>query len=61
VGPRVAGRPVRHSLAPRRGETSTGSTIVAAARSDAMRLGLPLDVALAGMAACGFGAAYNAP
>jgi len=37
------------------------STIVAAARTDATRLGLPLDVALAGVAACGFGGAYNAP
>jgi uncharacterized membrane protein YjjB (DUF3815 family) len=37
------------------------STIVAAAPADAMRPGLPLDVALAGMAACGFAAAYNAP
>jgi uncharacterized membrane protein YjjP (DUF1212 family) len=38
-----------------------GSTIVAATQTAAMRVGLPLDVALAGMAACGFGAVYNAP
>ena len=37
------------------------STIVAAAQIDATRLGLPLDLALAGIAACGFGGAYNAP
>ena len=38
-----------------------GPTTVSTSPSPAMRLTLPLDVALAGVAACGFGAFYNAP
>ena len=38
-----------------------GPATISTSPSDAMRLTLPLDVALAGVAACGFGAFYNAP
>lgn len=38
-----------------------GLATVSTSPSQAMRLTLPLDVALAGVAACGFGAFYNAP
>ena len=38
-----------------------GPEALSTAPSDAIRLTLPLDAALAGVAACGFGAFYNAP
>jgi uncharacterized membrane protein YjjP (DUF1212 family) len=38
-----------------------GPANLSTAPSEAMRLTLPLDMALAGVAACGFGAFYNAP
>ena len=38
-----------------------GPTTVSTLPSQAMRLTLPLDMALAGVAACGFGAFYNVP
>jgi uncharacterized membrane protein YjjP (DUF1212 family) len=38
-----------------------GAASVRAAAPDATQLTLPVDVALAGLAACGFGAFYNAP
>jgi uncharacterized membrane protein YjjP (DUF1212 family) len=38
-----------------------GAATVSTSSSEAMRLTLPLDVVLAGVAACGFGAFYNAP
>jgi uncharacterized membrane protein YjjP (DUF1212 family) len=38
-----------------------GSATLSTSPSEAMRLTLPLDVTLAGVAACGFGAFYNAP
>jgi uncharacterized membrane protein YjjP (DUF1212 family) len=43
------------------GWLTLGPAAVSTSPSEAMRLTLPLDVALAGVAACGFGAFYNAP
>jgi uncharacterized membrane protein YjjP (DUF1212 family) len=43
------------------GWLTVGTATLSTAPSDAMRLTLPLDMALAGLAACGFGAFYNAP
>jgi uncharacterized membrane protein YjjP (DUF1212 family) len=43
------------------GWLTTGLTLTAAPPPDARPLTLPLDVALAGVAACGFGMFYNAP
>ena len=40
---------------------TVGLAPLSTAPSEAMRLTLPLDMALAGVAACGFGAFYNAP
>jgi uncharacterized membrane protein YjjB (DUF3815 family) len=43
------------------GWLTLGLDTLSTSPSEAMRLTLPLDVALAGVAACGFGAFYNAP
>ena len=43
------------------GWLTLGPATLSTSPSEAMRLTLPLDVALAGVAACGFGAFYNAP
>jgi uncharacterized membrane protein YjjP (DUF1212 family) len=43
------------------GWLTLGLAAVSTSPSEAMRLTLPLDMALAGVAACGFGAFYNAP
>ncbi len=43
------------------GWLTLGPTTLSTSPSEAMRLTLPLDMALAGVAACGFGAFYNAP
>jgi uncharacterized membrane protein YjjP (DUF1212 family) len=43
------------------GWLTLGSATLSTSPSEAMRLTLPLDMALAGVAACGFGAFYNAP
>jgi uncharacterized membrane protein YjjB (DUF3815 family) len=43
------------------GWLTLGPATLSTAPSEAMRLTLPLDMALAGVAACGFGAIYNAP
>jgi uncharacterized membrane protein YjjP (DUF1212 family) len=43
------------------GWLALGATVLPAADAAGMPLTLPLDMALAGVAACGFGAFYNAP
>ena len=43
------------------GWLTLGPATLSTSPSEAMRLTLPLDMALAGVAACGFGAFYNAP
>jgi uncharacterized membrane protein YjjB (DUF3815 family) len=43
------------------GWLTLGPVTLSTLPSEAMRLTLPLDMALAGVAACGFGALYNAP
>ena len=43
------------------GWLTLGPAILSTAPSEAIRMTLPLDAALAGVAACGFGAFYNAP
>jgi uncharacterized membrane protein YjjP (DUF1212 family) len=43
------------------GWLTLGPAAVSTSPSEAVRLTLPLDVVLAGVAACGFGAFYNAP
>jgi uncharacterized membrane protein YjjP (DUF1212 family) len=43
------------------GWLTLGPAAVSTLPSESMRLTLPLDMVLAGVAACGFGAAYNAP
>ena len=43
------------------GWLTLGQATLSTSPSDTIRLTLPLDAALAGVAACGFGALYNAP
>jgi uncharacterized membrane protein YjjB (DUF3815 family) len=43
------------------GWLTLGPAVLSTSPSEAMRLALPLDMVLAGVAACGFGAFYNTP